>query len=392
MNTTDLRALADRAEGVDGHRDTRLLEVHERIGVARRRRRALAASGSVAVAAIAVVTAIAFRPTAERTTPAPDPTPTPSVPTPVVEDTIDRPLTYAVGQTIHYGDKVVDTGRPIAQVDITDAGVVFLTADGELWFTDGSKPWLIEKGSGTYDERLEVPTAATGSRIAWLRSEGTMPDEVVVYDVATRKVVFTGPAGASVWPDFDTSQPESQVQVLTADQVIAYYSDTFYNGRDVGQVRYVSYDLGTGRRTELSFDEFDDVAVSLPTRTLGWRSRTGDPDNLLRGSTDSYQVRDDVLTVRVFDDSVGTWRVADPVDPVTGEVLHIRAPAALADGSELRLFQWLDDGVFAMVRMVTQTNRDVGDLVVVCTVADLSCEVAVEGRHTFVLPGREFYE
>ncbi len=77
MNGTDLRALADRAEGVDGHRDTRLLEVHERIGVARRRRRALAGSGVAAVAAIAVVTAIAFRPTAERTTPAPDPTPSP---------------------------------------------------------------------------------------------------------------------------------------------------------------------------------------------------------------------------------------------------------------------------------------------------------------------------
>ena len=154
-----------------------------------------------------------------------------------------------------------------------------------------------------------------------------MPAEVVVYDVATRKVVFTAPAGPSVWPDFDISQPASQVQVLTADQVVAYYSDTFYNGRDIGQIRYVSYDLDTGRRSELSFDEFDDVAVSLPTRTLGWRSRTGDPDNIIRGSTDAYQVRDGVLTVRVFDDSVGHWLVADPVDPVTGGVLRIRAPA-----------------------------------------------------------------
>jgi hypothetical protein len=310
----------------------------------------------------------------------------------VVEDTIDRPLTYAVGQTVHYGDKVIDTGRPIARIDITDAGVVFLTEDGELWFTDGSEPWLIENGNWTYVARLSVPTAATGSRIAWMRSEGVMPVEVVVYDVATRKVVFTAPAGAGVWPEFDSRHPNSQVSVLTRDQVIAFYSDTNYNGRDFGQPRYVSYDLDTGRRTELSFDAFEDVVVSLPSRTLGWRSRTGNLDNLVRGSTDSYQVRDGVLTVRVFDDSVGKWRVADPVDPVTGEVLHIRAPAELTDGSELRLFQWLDDGVFAMVRMVTQTSLDVGDLVVVCTISDLRCEVAVEGRHTFVLPGRELYE
>lgn len=389
MNTTDLRALADRAEGVQGHRDSRLVEVHERIGVARRRRRAAAASGVAAVAAIVVVTAIALRPSAERTTPAPDPTPTPSVPTPVVEDTIDRPLTYAVGQTIHYGDEVVDTGKPIAQVDITDAGVVYVTEDGELWFTDGSRTRFIEQGSRRSDDRTNVAAAATGSLVAWLRREGRLPVEVVVYDAATHKVVFTAPAGASVWPDYDTSQPWSQVVVLTDEQVVASYSDTFYRGRDFGQLRNVSYDLRTGRRTDLSFDALDDIAVAPPTRSLGWLSRAGDPDNLLRGSTDSYQVRDGFLTVRVFDDRVGQWRVADPVDMVTGDVVRIRAPAS---GSELRLFQWLDDGVFAMVRMVNRTTMDVGDLVVVCSVSDLRCEVAVEGRQSFVLPGRELYE
>ena len=391
MNSTDLRALADRAEGVEGRRGTRLAEVHERIGVARRRRRTAAASAAVALAAVVAATAIAFRPSAERTTPAPDPIP--SVPTPVVADTIDRPLTYAVGRTIHYGDRLVDTGQRIAQVDVTDAGVVYLTDDGELWFTDGSRSKLIEKGSGTYDERLEVVTAATGSRIAWLRSEGFMPAEVIVYDVATRAIVFTAPAGQSVWPDFDVSQPASQVQVLTADQAIAYYSDTNYQGRDVGQVRYVSYDLGTGRRTELSYEEFDAVAVSLPTRTLEWGPRRGDSGSLLRGSTDTYRVRDGVLTVDVFDDVVGKWRVADPVHGAPPfERLRIRVPAEVADGSELRLFQWLDDGVFALVRRVTDTSRDVGDLIVVCTVSDLGCEVAGVGRQTFVLPGREFYE
>jgi hypothetical protein len=56
------------------------------------------------------------------------------------------------------------------------------------------------------------------------------------------------------------------------------------------------------------------------------------------------------------------------------------------------LFQWLDDGVFAMIRMVTQTDRDDGDLLMVCRLSVLDCEVAAEGLHHYVLPGRAFYE
>jgi hypothetical protein len=84
---------------------------------------------------------ILFRPGDERIAPLRDPPPTLSIPSPGVEETaLDRPLTYAVGQAIHYGHQVVDTGQAIAQVDITDSGVVYLTQDGELWFTDGSRP------------------------------------------------------------------------------------------------------------------------------------------------------------------------------------------------------------------------------------------------------------
>ena len=84
--------------------------------------------------------------------------------------------------------------------------------------------------------------------------------------------------------------------------------------------------------------------------------------------------------------------MADPIDPVAGERLVIPVPAGIAPRTELMLFQWLDDGVFALIRMITQTSGDDGDLVVVCTLSDLSCEVAVEGTHSFILPGRAYYE
>ena len=396
MNTADLEPLAQRAAGVQGRPADRLREVHDRIRVVRRRRRAAGILGGASVVAAAVtVAAIVLSPGGERSgpDPAPSPSPSPSIPSPALEDTaLDRPLTYAVGQKVYYGDQVVDTGQQIAQIDITDAGVVYLTQDGELWFTDGERKRRLDAGIGSYHEAYEAVAAAVGSRIAYMRIEDTLPVSVVVYDVAAREVVLEEPAGPSVWPDFDLAQPQTQAMFLTADQVVVYYSDDNYRSRDVGQIRYISYDLGTGRRTELPLDAPDTVDVAPPARRLEWRARGGSPENLLPASTDVFRVRDGALTVDVFDDSVGIWRVADPIDPVTGERLIIPMPAGIAPGTELKLFQWLDDGVFALVRMITQTSGDDGDLMVVCTLTVLNCEVAVEGPHRFILPGRAFYE
>ena len=392
MNTADLKPLAERAAGVQGRQADRLAEVHERIRLVRRRR-AAGVVGAVAMAVVVAGSALIFRPDGERTTPTPDPTPSPSIPSPVVEDdAVVRPLTYAEGQKVHYGDKAFDTGQPITQIDITDAGVVYTNQDSEIWFTDGERKRQLDAGIGSYHEAYEPVAAAVGSRIAYLRIEDMLPVSVVVYDVASREVLLEEPAGPSVWPDFDLTQPQSQAMFLTADEVVVYYSDDHYGSRDVGQLHYVSYDLRTGRRTELPLDAPDTIEVAPPTRRLEWRARAGDPDDLARGSTDVYRVRDGALTVDVFDDRVGVWRVADPIDPVTGEKLAISVPGGVAPGSELKLFQWLDDGVFALVRMITQTSGDDGDLMVVCTLSVLSCEVAVEGPHSFILPGRAFYE
>lgn len=392
MNTADLKSLAERAEGVDGHRSARLQEVHDRIRAARRHRRTVGALGAVAMVVVVAGTAIVFRPGDERMAPASDPTPTPTIPSPPVEDTsLDRPLTYAAGQTIHYGDQVVDTDRQIAEVDVVDAGVMYLTQDGELWFTDGSGKRRVDPGTGSYNEGYEAKSAADSSLIAWVRHEGELPIEVVVYDAATQQVVLREPAGPSVWPEHDPNVPYAQALLLTPDVVVVMYSDTNYR-RDAtaGQVRYVGYNLRTGRRTELSFDEFDQLQPAPPSRVLGWRARSGDPDNIYRGSTDTYRVRDGILTVDVFDDTSPHPLVADPVNPVTGDRLRIEAPAQLPDRTELRLFQWLDDGVFALVG--TGPNGREDGALVICTLAEQGCKVAVPGPADWILPGREFYD
>ena len=72
-------------------------------------------------------------------------------------------MTYAVGQTIHYGDRVIDTGNKVVDVDITDAGVIYLTQREELWFTNGSRKRQIDPGTGSYNEGYEAKSAAVGS-------------------------------------------------------------------------------------------------------------------------------------------------------------------------------------------------------------------------------------
>jgi hypothetical protein len=49
-----------------------------------------------------------------------------------------RPLTYAVGSEVHYGDQIVGTSGTVLELDLTDEGAVVRTDDAGIWFTDGS--------------------------------------------------------------------------------------------------------------------------------------------------------------------------------------------------------------------------------------------------------------
>ena len=50
-----------------------------------------------------------------------------------------RPLTYADGAMIHYGDQAVEAAGPVVELDLVDEGVVFRADDNRIWFTDGAE-------------------------------------------------------------------------------------------------------------------------------------------------------------------------------------------------------------------------------------------------------------
>ena len=61
------------------------------------------------------------------------------------ETTGSRPLTYGVGATIHYGDRVIEAAEDADGLFLFDEGLAILTgddgnnADNRLYFTDGSE-------------------------------------------------------------------------------------------------------------------------------------------------------------------------------------------------------------------------------------------------------------
>jgi hypothetical protein len=115
-----------------------------------------------------------------------------------------RPLTYAVGSEVHYGDDIVATSGAVLELDLTDDGVVVRTDDAGIWFTDGSGlDRLGTLGRPAAAFQPEVPyyygdgsfvvSDNTGSLVGWFEFPAPNQPELVVYDTASRDEVARQP-------------------------------------------------------------------------------------------------------------------------------------------------------------------------------------------------------
>ena len=100
-----------------------------------------------------------------------DPEPVSPTPSPSIESTAPdttRPLVYAVGSTVHVGDRTIDANARVMFVDATDDGVVYVTdRDGRLWFDDGSTPESIGRLAGHHLGTYDVFASSPGSLLVW---------------------------------------------------------------------------------------------------------------------------------------------------------------------------------------------------------------------------------
>jgi hypothetical protein len=387
VNAEDFRALADRASTIEGRRDDRLVEVHDRIRKAGRRRQLVAVTAS-AVAVVLALTAgvglLALTDT-DRTPPAkpaPRPTSTPRVPdkAPSV-----RRVTYSSDDKIHWGHRVIDVGDEVVDVTPTDDGVVFSRARDEvppgcsmasggcgfLWFTDGFEMIRIGRAFGNVIRGYRVDVSAAGSTVVWFEpAPDDRPDtstyrergEYVVYDTGERREMARFGSDSSrlygVYDDYVYWTPDEKTSCLD-------YSRYYGGCRRFKSIQRL--ETSTGTESEVPWAAYVSDRRSRPrTFTRPIRGEANTPGPVYDDSI-NFLHRGGRL---VADDGGGgevTARLAS-----SGKPVRLRLPDGYADVDAFFMLTWLDDD-----RVVLQADND-RDLLV-CRLPGGRCHTVVEG-------------
>lgn len=328
------------------------------------RRRRLVLGGTAAAVVLTVGASFALVRAGDRST-SPEIPPTTNSPSITVEDPPDtddgsRPLTYGVGATIHYGDRVIEAAEDPDGLYVFDDGLWFFTGENEgtstthLYYTDGSsEPVEIARGID------RVAPAEVGSLLVWLDG-----DDLVIYDTHVRGVVARVPLNG---------QRLGNPIIPVEDAV--YWREYDDSAESISDGRTVRYDLSAGTRTRVS--RADERAAE---------ARAAGSPRLVVGSADST---DRVEDFTVDDSQVGVDTGSGAPEPVfvaaTGERLRVRLPDGY-DGQSVGVFQWLDDDRFALSANSGVKNAPIGDLLL-CQISSGQCRTIASGEQDWLLPG-----
>ena len=369
------------------------LDVHALVSVGEkrlRRRRFVAVAGSVLAVVLAVgVPAVVWDLGDE---PRSVEKPKPPEPPRKVEAPGTRPIAYGQGQTLHLGNREIDTGLDFLSVAVTDDGAALTTIDGGIWFADGR---TVERIGSTIAPRVRprsftavagppgawVITDSAGSLLAWLEYRGQRPDrpELVVYDSARRVVLDRRPievgdggsatvlavAGRAVFlrvqepdprpPDSDSAH---RYDVDTAVLEPVDVAELAAARRGVGRALVVgpSAEAGGVLHTE-------GVHVDAGTDSVGRLTHSG------TNSVGRLTVKDGALD--------------ELFDPHTGEQVKLRVPPGY-ENSQMWFLQWLDNTRFTLISGIPGRYGNwpggpapVGDLLV-CRITEGRCDVRLD--------------
>ena len=346
----------------------------------RRVRRARVATSVVVAATVAAVTATTVyvdRP-AHRSQPAPV-TPGPSA----------RPLTYADGSTIHYGDKTVEADGRVVELDVTDDGVAFRTDDGLIWFSDGSRidglGALGETGPGYGDNTWPLTSrpgwmlsANSGSRLVWFEFPAPGEPEVVVYDTATRQEVARQAVRLKAGHTAVPAQLSNTYVYLFKDSVSEEMPE------DTAQVRY---DPATGDQTMVTEPELlEDLDADEAVRSIRLKG-----DGRWETAPHGFHYSDGMGQQMSLDPRKGGDGVSDlvPAGPgdmvaedVNGRAFALETPSGYTDESRVTwVVQWLDNETVVVLNPLRQSS----DLLE-CHLETKTCEVAASAPSGIVVP------
>jgi hypothetical protein len=311
---------------------------------ARRRARGNVVAGSLAAAAVAVVVSVATLAVVnlDRTPPEPAGPPYPV--------STEHPLAYALGATVHYGDRTVDAPEEIVELDVTDAGAVVRTADGRIWFTDGEAleqvgtlgdrgPALAEPDAPALVSWGFVVSDNVGTRAAWLEFPRPGEPELVVFDTETAEETARVSLGV---------EPGSYALLAGVTDRYGYW----YSFSDVGEEPFPDQrvDLVSGATQDVSEEQYaaDQPGPGTPRTMMISHADTsqGEPPNY-RWTQPATMRQFDVRGGRVEPQGLYPF---DARDGGTGERFEFDAPEGYPDAGPGWLVQWLDDDTVVIVQ------------------------------------------
>ncbi len=282
-----------------------------------------------------------------------------------------RPLTYAEGATVHYGDLEVAMPGRVVELDVTDDGVAVRTSDDRIWFTDGSAPEQVGAvGESAWTDVLwnnyvgRMVSGNSGSLVAWYEFLDPHSPEVVVYDTHEGQVVHRYPV----------DMPSGTVGGLYAvdSESVFGFTDLTYGEALSPNWRI---DLATGtQRAESQYGRY---------------LRSGSAARMLLVS---HQKAADASSFAPFDGvqqfvvagtrvEAGGEQPVSVLDGLTRNEFTFSAPADYPDTNPVWLVQWLDDDTVVM-------HADQGDRadLLECHVSTGECAVAVQVPSEAIVP------
>lgn len=370
MNTTLREVLARQADNA-GLPD---LDVDELVGLGEerlRRRRLSALLGGTVVLVLVIAVAIgAMRggPVKDSNGPVKGPTPSPTDTAPPL-----RKIVYSTGYTsttIHFGDRVVETGNGHVHMDVTDDGFVY-TAAGSVWFSDGGRPVRVGShvcGAGPTGEFSNFSDVAlsgnVGSAVAWFDCAEPARPDLVVFDTD------------SLSETVREALPLCAKRRCELDAVIGahvYFTEYNYAPR---MLRRLRLDLATREVSATTGRAYaEDVRAHRRNLLVGDSWATARPSDGLtvpRGNPPHLQGFQAIGSRLIPLARDAERNSTNAFDTTTGQALDLRLPRAYSDGSQFILFEWLDDHTVALM------GGGRGDIIT-CRLPDGPCDLAVSG-------------
>lgn len=332
---------------------------------ARRRTRQTAAVTSLVAAAVAASVLVGLHAVATDGRSAP----------PVKEpETHSRPLTYAEGQTLHFGDRTVTMAGRVVELDLTDDGVGVRTADNRIWFTDGTTVDEIGAvGDSAWGDVLwnhyvgRMVSGNSGSELAWFEFPRPQSPKAVVYNSSSGQRSDPAPI------DLPYTDVESGLYSVDSDAVYGFTDLTF--GEELRPTWRIDY--ATGAFKVLGGERYEDVL------------RSGALNRTLLVSHDKAPQQADYVPFDGLQQLSVSGNLVRPegeqplsvLDGLTSADFRFSAPPGYPDTDVLWLVQWLDDDTVVL----HAKHRDGIDLLE-CHISTGECAIALQVSSDAVVP------